>query len=266
MITIKRVFKDINKYRSYIMFAAKAELKSEVSGSYLGWIWWILEPLLFMLVYTFVVQFVFNSGTKNFPIFVFVGITAWNYLNNSVISSITIIKSFRAIISKVYLPKYILILIRMYKNLIKMGVSFLLILILMAFYNVPLSWKLVFLLPTVLVHIIITFAFSVIVAHIGVFIADSANLLNVIMRFLFYISGILYSITERLPEPYGTIMFHINPIASIIQDYRNVILFHNYPNFYYLFYWLIIGLLLSVIFLKVMYRYENTYVKMVQNG
>lgn len=264
--TINRFFTDIRNYWEYISFTAKAELKSEVSGSFLGWIWWILDPLLFMMVYTFVVSFVFKSGGKDFPIFVFVGLTAWNFINNTITNSVKIIVSFRSIISKVYLPKFVLILVRMYKNLIKLGISFILVFVLMIFFNVDYSWKLVFLLPIVIVHIITTFAISVFVAHIGVFIADSVNIVQVILRFLFYVSGTLYSIADRIPEPFQTIMLHTNPIASIIQEYRNVIMYQSYPSLYYLVYWLVIGIFLSLAGLSLMYRYENTYVKVVQNG
>ena len=261
-----RFFNDFKKYWEYISFASKAELKTEVSGSFLGWIWWVLDPLLFMMVYTFVVSFVFESGGEDFPIFVFVGLTAWNFMNNTITSSVKIIVSFRSIISKVYLPKFVLILVRMYKNLIKLGISFILVFILMIFFNVEYSWKLIFLLPIVIVHSITTFAISVFVAHIGVFVADSVNIVNVILRFLFYVSGTLYSIAERIPEPFQTIMLHVNPIASIIQEYRNVIMYQSFPSLYYLFYWLVIGIILSLACLSLMYRYENTYVKVVQNG
>lgn len=49
-----KFFKDIKKYWSYTVRSAKAELKSEVASSYLSWLWWILDPLLFMMVYTFI--------------------------------------------------------------------------------------------------------------------------------------------------------------------------------------------------------------------
>ena len=263
---LKRTFTDLKKYWEYITFAATAELKTEVAGSFLGWIWWILDPLFFMFVYTFVVRFVFNSGGKDFPIFVFIGLTAWNFMYNTVNSSVQIIVSFRSIISKVYLPKYVLILVRMYKNLIKMGISFMLVLILMYFFNVGYSWKLIYIIPIIIVHIITTLSISILVAHIGVFVADSANIMNVVLRFLFYVSGVLFSIADRIPDPYKTIMLHVDPIAYIIQAYRDVIMDHHFPNPYYLVYWFIIGTASCFYFIKVMYKYENTYVKVVQHG
>ena len=50
---MKRFFKDLKKYKNYILYATWAELKSEIINSYLGWLWLILEPLCFMLIYTF---------------------------------------------------------------------------------------------------------------------------------------------------------------------------------------------------------------------
>lgn len=49
----RQFFKDIRRYKSYLFYAAKSELKSEVADSYLNWIWWILEPFCLMLVYAY---------------------------------------------------------------------------------------------------------------------------------------------------------------------------------------------------------------------
>ena len=48
---IQKAWRHLKRYNPYSIYAAKSELKSEVSASYLTWIWWILDPVLFMLVY-----------------------------------------------------------------------------------------------------------------------------------------------------------------------------------------------------------------------
>ena len=58
---MKRFFKDLKKYKNYMAYATWAELKTEVINSYLGFLWMILEPLAFMLIYTFIAIFVFKS-------------------------------------------------------------------------------------------------------------------------------------------------------------------------------------------------------------
>ena len=59
---MKRFINDIKRYYKYSIYSAKAELKSEVAGSYLGWLWWFLEPLCFMFVYAFLVLAVFKTS------------------------------------------------------------------------------------------------------------------------------------------------------------------------------------------------------------
>ena len=51
---MKKFIDNLKKYKGYMLYATKASLKSEVAGSRLNWLWWILDPFLFMLVYTFV--------------------------------------------------------------------------------------------------------------------------------------------------------------------------------------------------------------------
>jgi ABC-type polysaccharide/polyol phosphate export permease len=69
---MKRFINDLKKYKNYILYATKAELKTEVINSYLGFIWLFLEPLCFMLIYTFIAQVIFGSkGISYFPVFVF---------------------------------------------------------------------------------------------------------------------------------------------------------------------------------------------------
>jgi len=51
---LQRFFADTKKYFQYSVFAAKSQLKSEVADSYLNWVWWVLDPFCFMLIYTFI--------------------------------------------------------------------------------------------------------------------------------------------------------------------------------------------------------------------
>ena len=51
---MKRFWKDLKGHYKYALYAAKSELKSEVANSYLNWIWWVLEPFCFMLIYSFI--------------------------------------------------------------------------------------------------------------------------------------------------------------------------------------------------------------------
>ena len=79
-----RFYNDVKRYYKYIIYSTKSNLKSEVANSYLNWLWWILDPLCFMLVYSFIVAIVFKTSEKFLPVFVLVGLTAWNFFNTNI--------------------------------------------------------------------------------------------------------------------------------------------------------------------------------------
>ena len=85
---MKRFFNDLKKYKNYMLYATWAELKTEVINSYLGFLWMILEPLMMMLIYTFIANVVFKSSVQYFPVFVFIGLCIWNFFNKLVVVSV----------------------------------------------------------------------------------------------------------------------------------------------------------------------------------
>ena len=116
----KRFRDDMKKYWKYAVYSSKAQLKSEIANSYLNWLWWILDPLCFMLIYVFMFGYVFNSKEQYFAIFVFIGITLWDFFNKCLIQSVKVIKNNKSIVSKVYIPKFILLVVKMGVNGFKM--------------------------------------------------------------------------------------------------------------------------------------------------
>ena len=67
---MKKFFTNIRKYFKYAVRSAKAELKSEVADSYLNWLWWVIEPFAFMVIYSFVFGVIFKSQELYFASFV----------------------------------------------------------------------------------------------------------------------------------------------------------------------------------------------------
>ena len=259
-----RFFRDLKKYRHYAAYAVKSELKSEVANSRLSCLWWVLEPICFMLVYTFMVQVIFRAKEPFIPVFVFVGLTLWNFFNKSILQSVKLVTNNRAIVSKVYLPKFILVLIKMGVLAFKMTISILLTFVLMAIYRVPVTWNILYLVPIFLVLFLVTFGLSTIIMHFGVFVEDLSNVCNIVLRLVFYLSGVFYSLSTRLPEKYNSwLILRINPIAFLIDQCRRVMIFESHPSYISLLLWLLMGILLSTIGVRLIYKYENSYVKVM---
>ena len=260
---MKHLKQDICKFFNYAVFQAKSDLKTEVANSYLNWMWWILDPLFYMLVYTFVSAIVFRTTEPYFPIFVFIGQTVWSFFSKMVIQSVVIIRSNKHIITKVYVPKYILILSKVFVNGFKMCISFLLIAILMLVYNVPLAFRIFLAVPITMNMVLITFGICTIVAHLGVFFEDLKHLTEVMLQFLFYFTGIFYDIEKRIPQPFGNLLIYFNPIAYHIYALRNVCLYGERIDVLPIIIWFVIGILCGLLGIRNIYKYENTYVKII---
>ena len=260
---MKRFINDIKKYYKYSIYAAKAELKSEVAGSYLGWLWWFLEPLCFMFVYAFMVMTVFRASEEYMLAFVFIGNTIWTFFNKSLTSSVKLISSNKNIVTKVYIPKFILVLVKMFVNFFKLLVSLLIVAGLMAIYGVPLSMTMLEMIPILVLLFLLTFGICIIFSHFGVFIEDLANVVNILLKLVFYFSGIFYSVTKRIPAPYGNIMAKVNPAAFFIEESRKVLLYATNMDFGIYAIWFGIAIAICVIGVRLIYKNENNYVKVM---
>ena len=262
---MKRFIKDLKKYKNYILYATKAELKTEVINSYLGWLWMILEPLAFMFIYMFIGYVVFRYKVEYYPIFVFIGLSIWNFFNKMVVASVKIVSMNRDTVTKVYLPKYVLLLIKMGVNGFKMLVSFLLVAIFMVFYKVPISLNVLWAIPILITVIIFTFGVCTFMLHIGVFAEDLVNLVNIGLRMLFYLTGVFYDLNTRIHNAvYRTLLLDLNPLANVIYNMRNVLIYKTHPDLLWLFVWFCTGCALSYLGVKTIYKYENTYVKVMK--
>jgi len=260
---LRRFFRDLKSYWPYAVRSAKASLKAEVAGSYLNWLWWILNPISFMLIYTLIFGVVFKASEEYFPIYVFIGLTMWDFFNHVVTHSVKMIKSRKSIVSKVYIPKFILILSDMIVNAIKMAISFGVVAVMMMAYRIPLRWGSLFILPVLLGLFLVTFAVGNLIMHFGVYIQDLSNVVSIVLRLVFYFTGVFYNIERRIPAPYKYWLLRLNPLAAFLTEARYALLYGRVTHWGLLYAWLALGLLLSVVSVRVVYKNENGYVKVI---
>lgn len=260
---MKQFLKNMIKYRKYAIRSAKAELKSEVADSRLNWLWWVIEPLCFMLIYTFVFGMVFNNKDPYFASFVMIGLAAWDFFNRMMTGSVNLIINNRDLVTKVYLPKYILLFSKSLTYLFKFGISLCLAFILMFVQGVPFSWTILLMIPIIIVLYIISFGAGMILMHFGVTLNDLANLTNIGLKMLFYLSGIFYNINEKIKGMPAFILLRVNPIAFCMNELRKIAIYGTLPSFLGIIAWLAIGLVLCLIGIHVIHKNENSYAKVI---
>ena len=107
------------------------------------------------------------------------------------------------------------------------------------------------------------FGISLIIMHFGVYVEDLANLIKIGLRLMFYATGIFYNIKLSVPEPYNHLLLKLNPIAFIMDSFRTVIIDGKSPDLILCFSWILIGIILCVLGIKLIRKYENSYVKVI---
>ncbi|RHR52123.1 polysaccharide ABC transporter [Clostridium sp. AF18-27] len=259
----RRFKADMKKYLRYSIISAKSQLKSEIANSYLNWFWWILDPVCFMLIYTFMFGYVFKAREAYFPIFIFIGLSMWDFFNRMMNTGVKIVKDNKAIVTKVYLPKYILIMTKLWNNGFKMMISFGIVFAMMLVWRVPITLNLLWFFPILMILGIFTFGCAAHLAHYGVFVEDLSNVISICLRLIFYMTGIFYNVETRIPAPYGEMLTKGNPMAFLLQSMRGAMLYGKTPHRKLLLFWLLVSLMLAWTGIRKIYKNENSYVKVI---
>lgn len=261
---LRQFFHDYKQYRAYVIEKAKTDLKVDVAGSHLGCLWLILDPLFFMLVYTFVSSIVFKTSEPYFSAFIFIGCTTFKLFDKTIKRSIKIIASNRNIVKNVYIPKPAMLMSSMYINLFESCISFILVFISMALYKVPLTWHIFQFIPLVILLILLCYGFGLIFMHCGVFVEDLFNVATIALNLMSYFSGVFFSIPNRISNKLlQNLLLRVNPIAFIIEQMRGSLLYGRNMEISTFVVWFIISLFINAFGICLVYKNENSYVKML---
>jgi ABC-type polysaccharide/polyol phosphate export permease len=246
-------------YWQYVIFSSQTALRSRVAGSYLGYLWWFLDPLLLMLVYILVFDIILQRGKPNFPVFLFAGLLPWKWFSGVLLQSTGSIRGRMNIIEQIAIPKYIFPLIELVVQSFLLLIGFFLILIMMIFFKLPWTLHLLELFFVLGVNSLLLYGLALFTSHWGVFFIDIKNILNIIVRLWFYLTPVFYDLAN-LPE---RLRFYwwCNPMTTMIESYRNIFIYGRSPYYSQLLIWLGISLLLIISGISLQEKYSNQYAK-----
>lgn len=260
---IHKFFHDIRTYTRYAVRSARADLRAEVSNAYLDWLWWLIEPVCMMLIYTVIFGVVFQASEPYFPVFIFIGLTTWHFFSRCVSGSVNLIRGNRAIITRIYMPKFILLFSRMLVCGFKMMISFGVVVIMMFVFRVHPTVNILSMIPILAVLFLFTFGLCNIFMHYGVYVNDLSYIVGIVLTMLMYLTGVFYDVGKRIPAPFGELMEKYNPIAFLISSMRGALLYGQAPDWMMMGMWTLVSLMLIVIGVSTIYRNENAYVKVI---
>jgi lipopolysaccharide transport system permease protein len=209
-----------------------AELKAESNHTFGGGLWWFADPTLSILVYYLAFSMILKTGGPSFVAFLCVGTIAWRWFNGAVLRGSGAILQQSQLLQNVYLHKSILIAVSWCVD----GFKFLMTLIpllgvlILLGYVPSVTW--LALPAVVLVQGLFIASLMAVLATVIPFFPDVQNLLNHIMHLLLFLSGVFFNLDD-LPRRMRAVMM-FNPMAGLIQAYRDCLLYGRWPDGIYL--------------------------------
>lgn len=221
-------FSELFRYRGLVRNLVARDLKVRYRNSILGFVWCLLNPLLMMGVFTFVFTVLMKNNIPNYPVFVLVGLLAWNFHTTAVTGSITSIVSNSNLVMKVYFPRAVLPISVVLSN----GVNFLLAtiaLFAMIFaFRIHLNASLLMLPVVFIVQVTFDVGIALILAALTVFFRDVEIIMETVILSWFFLTPIFYRLQDLFPR-YTRLMYIANPMASIIESYRDILYYGSMP-------------------------------------
>lgn len=260
---LKKFVLDMRKYSQYMYYAAKTDLKAEVADSYLNRLWWLLEPLFNMLVYVIVFGKIMGNSIENYATFVYSSLLMWNFFSKTINYSVKLVRNNKDIISKVYVPKFILLFSNMILNFIKLLFSLIVLVPMLVIFHVHISWTIIWVIPAYLVLVLLSFGTGMIFLHFGVYVDDLSYAVGIVLSMMMFLSGIFYDVMTTLDAPLGGAMMTLNPVAMVIDSMRNALLYGTISNVPQMALWSVAAIILCCIGVHIVYKNENGYVKIV---
>src|SRR5574344_1368738 len=252
-----KVFKELYAYRELLKTNVKKDIRGKYKASFLGVLWSFINPLLQVLVYAIVFPYIMRIQTPNYLVFLICGIIPWTWFTTSVSQGTTCITINANLIKKVYFPREILPISVVTSGLINFLISCIIILIFVLLGGLGISWHLIFLPLIALVQYIFSLAFAMLLGSFNVYVKDVEYIVAFIINMLFYATPVLY--TTDMFHGWILWIFRLNPMAHIINAYRDIFYVHEIPQIGSLLILLGIGLIIVVICYKAFKKLEKRF-------
>lgn len=213
---------------------ANLNLRSEASVNYLSYAWWIIEPLMHMLTYYLVFGVLLHRGGDHFVAFLLSGLVPWLWFNKAVMHAQGSILGGKQLMNQLYVPKLFFPLTNIVQDSIKQVIVFIILLIFIVLYGIPAHIGWFWLAVLFSVQFLFIVGCGLLAALIVPFVRDMAFVIPTLMQFMMFCSGIFFDPTKIVPQYQE--LFFLNPMASLLQQYRLVLLHGSSPNLHELIY------------------------------
>ncbi len=217
-------------YRDLLFLMVKRDVVSFYKQTILGPLWFLIQPLITTFTFVFIFGNLAQISTDGLPqvLFYLTGIVAWSYFSECLIKTSSVFKDNASIFGKVYFPRLIMPLSLVFSNLVRFGIQFFLLILVMIYFSIfkgfqfELGWNILLLPLFIFLMAFLALGFGMIISAITTKYRDFAFLITFGVQLFMYATPIIYPLSAA-PEKYKQLIL-LNPMSTIIEGFRFILL------------------------------------------
>lgn len=244
-------------YFTLVNEMARMGLRADASRYLLGYLWWVIEPLIYVAVFYLVFAVILETGRSDFLPFLICGKFAFVWFSKTVNQSSNSIISNKGLISNIDIPKSMFPLVVVQQSTIKQTAVFALLFLILPLMGYPPTFYWLWIIPLFVANYLLIVMFAFISALLVCWLSDFKMIISQGMIFLLFVSGIFWDVRD-IPDPaLQNLVLTVNPIAFLLDGYRQVLMYQNSPDWLHLSVIGIIAAIFIAVLLKLIRRISH---------
>jgi lipopolysaccharide transport system permease protein len=218
--------KDLWAYRELIYFLTWRDIKVRYKQAFLGIGWAAIQPLMTMVIFTVIFGKLANlppdagMPASWYPVFSFAGVLPWQLFQGALNRSGISLVGNSNLLTKVYFPRLIIPIAAVVAGLVDFAISFVIMVGLMIYFQVPFTWNILWLPVLVLLALMSALAVGLWLSALNVQYRDIQHMIPFLLQAWMYASPVAYSIDIINVSPFWRLVYGLNPMAGVIQGFR----------------------------------------------
>ncbi|MFN5417561.1 MAG: ABC transporter permease [Flavobacteriia bacterium] len=261
--------KAVWSYRDLLFLMVKRDIISFYKQTILGPIWFLIQPLITTFMFVFVFGNLAKISTDGLPqvLFYLTGIVAWNYFSECLIKTSSTFKDNAPIFGKVYFPRLVMPLSLIFSNLLRFGIQFALLIVVLAYFTFSKDFHFVFTWTLLLIPVFIilmaflALGFGMIISALTTKYRDFAFLITFGVQLWMYVTPIIYPISAA-PGKYH-FWISLNPMSTVIEGFRFALLGKGQLDLISILYVFIFTLIIFLLGLLIFNKVEKNFMDTV---
>lgn len=224
-----KLFKEIFVYREMIFSLVRRDLRGRYKGSFLGFLWTFINPLMQLMVYTLVFSVIMRANIDKYYLYLFVALIPWMFFANSLAAGCSCVLDQQSMVTKIYFPREVLPIAHVTAGFINMLYCFVVVLAVVLLSGVYLSLTAFLWLPLImLIEYALALGMCLLLSAVAVYFRDLVHITGIVVMAWQYLTPVMYAI-DMVPENFKT-LFYLNPMTSIIIAYRDILYYGRAPH------------------------------------